>query len=308
MIGLPRQAGILKGMRWLAWRRLRSAVRARMAAQAAGEPEATVDFLCNVCGRDNHQVPLIQVQNREFQSCRHCRSSLRMRSLIYRLSKELFGGVTLPEFPVSKEIVGIGMSDWEGYARSLEQCFAYTNTFYHQPPHLDITDVSEEMAGRADFLLSSDVFEHIPGFALGVRLQECQTPVARQGLLPVHRSVCQDRWAPGNTFPRLHDFRIITTAGKRFLYNRTVEGDERSLTIWCFMVAMAQPWKCACFQRRICCNGLPPPGSVRLRFASTMFLNTAFFGRWIGPCRLWHGRSCGVVVDQSHGNRWVAKR
>ncbi len=216
----------MKGMRWLAWRRLRSAVRARMAAPAAGEPEATVDFLCNVCGRDNHQVPLIQVQNREFQSCRHCRSSLRMRSLIYRLSKELFGRVLpLPEFPVSKEIVGIGMSDWEGYARSLEQCFAYTNTFYHQPPHLDITDVSEEMAGRADFLLSSDVFEHIPGFALGYAFKNARRLLRDKGCFLFTVPFVKT----GGTrehFPRLHDFRIITTAGKRFLYNRTVEGDE----------------------------------------------------------------------------------
>ncbi|MBK7813058.1 MAG: hypothetical protein IPJ52_01480 [Rhodocyclaceae bacterium] len=216
----------MKGMRWLAWRRLRSAVRARMAAPAAGEPEATVDFLCNVCGRDNHQVPLIQVQNREFQSCRHCRSSLRMRSLIYRLSKELFGRVLpLPEFPVSKEIVGIGMSDWEGYARSLEQCFAYTNTFYHQPPHLDITDVSEEMAGRADFLLSSDVFEHIPGFALGYAFKNARRLLRDKGCFLFTVPFVKT----GGTrehFPRLYDFRIITTAGKRFLYNRTVEGDE----------------------------------------------------------------------------------
>lgn len=224
-------------MRWLDWRRLRSAVRARMAAPAAsipaapaapagGEPEATVDFLCNVCGRDNHQVPLIQVQNREFQSCRHCRSSLRMRSLIYRLSKELFGrALPLPEFPVDKEIVGIGMSDWEGYARTLERCFAYTNTFYHQPPRLDITDVPEEMAGRADFLLSSDVFEHIPGFALERAFGNARRLLRDKGCflftVPFVKA--------GDTlehFPRLHDFRIITTAGKRFLHNRTAEGEE----------------------------------------------------------------------------------
>ena len=59
-----------------------------------------VDFLCNVCGRRNHGVPRDQVENREFQSCAHCHSSLRMRSLMYALATELFGSPrVLPAFP-----------------------------------------------------------------------------------------------------------------------------------------------------------------------------------------------------------------
>lgn len=185
-----------------------------------------IDFLCNICGHENHQVPLIHVQNREFQSCRNCHSSLRMRSLIYRLSMELFGrALLLPEFPVNKEISGIGMSDWEGYARALEQHFAYTNTFYHQPPQLDITDIPEKMAAQADFLVSSDVFEHIPGFALERAFANARRLLREKGcfLLTVPFVKTGDT---REHFPHLHDFRIITTGGKRFLYNRTVVGEE----------------------------------------------------------------------------------
>ena len=34
-----------------------------------------VSFICNVCGNENIEVLLAEVENREFQSCRHCGSS-----------------------------------------------------------------------------------------------------------------------------------------------------------------------------------------------------------------------------------------
>jgi hypothetical protein len=72
----------------------------------------TLDFVCNVCGHQNLAVPLEQVQNREYQSCGHCKSSLRMRSVIHALSMELFGkSLVLPEFPDDKTVSGLGMSD-----------------------------------------------------------------------------------------------------------------------------------------------------------------------------------------------------
>ncbi len=190
------------------------------------ERTETVDFVCNVCGRDNQQVPLVHVQNREFQSCRHCRSSLRMRSLVYRLSMELFGkALSLPEFPIDKAVTGIGMSDWEGYAQALAKCFAYTNTFYHQTPKLDITNIPEELTARADFLISSDVFEHIPGFALDRAFANTRRLLRDGGCLLLTVPFVKT----GDTqehFPRLQDFRIISTGDRRFLYNRTAEGDE----------------------------------------------------------------------------------
>ena len=88
----------------------------RTTASAPSAPPAlavsTVDFLCNVCGQQNRDVPLEHVQNRECQSCNQCRSSLRMRSVIYALSMELFGKpLVLPEFPVDKAVSSLGMSD-----------------------------------------------------------------------------------------------------------------------------------------------------------------------------------------------------
>jgi hypothetical protein len=43
---------------------------------------------------------------------------------------ELFGqNLTLANFPVRKDIRGVGLSDWLGYAIPLAKKFDYTNTF-----------------------------------------------------------------------------------------------------------------------------------------------------------------------------------
>lgn len=209
-------------------RRLGRAPAVSLAAPAPppGEPVETVDFVCNVCAGHNAAVPLHHVQNREGQSCRHCHSSLRMRSLVHALSLELFGqSLTLPDFPEDKTIHGLGMSDWEGYANRLAEKFSYTNTYYHTEPFLDITQVPEARFGTQRFLISSDVFEHIPGFALAAAFRNARRLLDDRGFflltVPFVKSgVTQEH------YPRLHDFRIIETAGKRFVYNRTVSGEE----------------------------------------------------------------------------------
>lgn len=213
-------------------RRLAAKVRHDRQATGAMPPPAqapadeTVDFLCNVCGQQNRAVPLIHVQNREFQSCAHCRSSLRMRSVMHALALELYGrALVLPEFPVDKTVAGLGMSDWEGYAQGLAAKFSYTNTFYHTEPRLDITEVPDELTGRQRFLISSDVFEHIPVFALDRAFRNSRRLLRDDGVFIFTVPFVKD----GETqehFPRLHDFRIIETGAKRFLYNQTADGKE----------------------------------------------------------------------------------
>ena len=186
----------------------------------------TVEFVCNVCGQQNHAVPLEHVQNREYQSCSHCRSSLRMRSVMYALSMELFGKpLVLPEFPVDNTVSGLGMSDWEGYAKGLEKKLAYTNSFYHTEPRLDITNVPEEAIGKHRFLISSDVFEHIPVFALDDAFSNSRRLLQKDGVF-IFTVPFTKTGETQEHFPRLYDFRIIETKGKRFLYNRTAEDEE----------------------------------------------------------------------------------
>lgn len=189
-------------------------------------PVEAVDFTCNICGQQNHGRPLIEVQNREFQSCMHCRSSLRMRSVMYALSMELYGqALPLPDFPLDKAVSGLGMSDWDGYAIKLAERFSYTNTFYHTEPRLDITDIPDELVHSQRFLISSDVFEHIPVFALD-RAFANSCRLLQEGGVFIFTVPFVKEGDTREHFPHLYDYRIIETANKRFLYNKSIDGRE----------------------------------------------------------------------------------
>jgi len=122
--------------------------------------EKMIDFQCNICG-NFCQSPLSNL-GREIPSCPVCGSTVRMRSIIHILSTELFGeSIILPEFPYNNNITGIGMSDWFGYATPLAKKLAYINTYYHQEPKLDIKSIEKTLENKFDFIISSDVFEHI---------------------------------------------------------------------------------------------------------------------------------------------------
>ena len=89
----------------------------------------------------------------------------RLRAMIYLLSKELFDKPTcLMDFPNDKSIKGIGMSDAPEYAIPLSEKLDYTNTYYEKEPFLDIYKLSKEQVNSYDFVLSTDVFEHIPPY------------------------------------------------------------------------------------------------------------------------------------------------
>jgi SAM-dependent methyltransferase len=187
-----------------------------------------IDFLCNVCGRRNPGTPLHVVQDREGQSCAFCHSSLRMRSLVHALAAALFGSPrVLPAFPSDKSIRGLGMSDWEGYAQLLAQRLDYVNTFYHAEPRLDIANVPAELLGRHDFLISSDVFEHIPPRDLD-RAFENSRRLLRPGGAFIFTVPFVKEGETVEHFPRLNDFHIVEEGGRRVLRNRTVDGEEET--------------------------------------------------------------------------------
>jgi len=54
------------------------------------------------------------------------------------------------------------MSDLPDVASRLADKFDYTNTFYHQEPSFDVTHPDVRDRGRYDFILSSEVMEHVP--------------------------------------------------------------------------------------------------------------------------------------------------
>jgi SAM-dependent methyltransferase len=126
-------------------------------------PEAefgSLVFKCNICGT-GCCAPVSSL-NREEASCHGCGSTVRMRGVVHTLSIALFEkSMAIEDFPVRKDITGIGMSDWDPYAERLREKFSYKNTFYHKNPRLDITSITKEDEETLDFIISTDVYEHV---------------------------------------------------------------------------------------------------------------------------------------------------
>jgi SAM-dependent methyltransferase len=178
-------------------------------------------FLCNICGTECELPP--QGLTREGSGCAVCHSSMRVRALIALLSEELLGiPMTLVEFPVLKGIRGIGMSDFPELAERLAEKLDYTNTFYHQAPLFDVTRPDPADYGRYDFILSTEVMEHVPppvedAFANLFRMLKpdgllvMTTPYTLGGKTREH-------------FPELHDFALAPLNEKTVLVNRRPDG------------------------------------------------------------------------------------
>ena len=191
--------------------------------QLGQEPE-TVGFECNICGQ-RCLVAIDQLQ-REVASCEACGSSPRARAIIRALSLELFGqNFILRDFPESRRISGLGMTDWEGYAVRLAEKFRYTNTYYHQEPKLDISspEVPESLVQSSDFIISSEIFEHVVPPVR--RAFENTFKLLKPGGVLVLTVPYGTQAETVEHFPDLYDFTIIADTGSYRLENVTRSGD-----------------------------------------------------------------------------------
>ncbi len=131
-----------------------------MFLTSSSSVESPVSFRCNICGGANAR-PRSDF-GREKPSCDTCGSTVRTRGIIHMLSTEILGiGMALPDFPVLKAVRGLGMSDSPDYARRLAEKFDYRNTEYDREPRLDVLDPAPEHLGAYDFIVSSEVLEHV---------------------------------------------------------------------------------------------------------------------------------------------------
>lgn len=179
-------------------------------------------FRCNICGRITPTV-LRWAVYRDFPSCFHCGSTSRVRQIVHALSYELFGkSIPMFSFPKRLDICGCDLSGWSGYASWLASTFNYRNTFYHQDPHLDITAVPDDWVGRFDFVIASDVFEHVvppieQAFAgLRALLKPGGFAIFSVPYLPISKT--EER------YPELYDFHIENDEKGPILINMTRDG------------------------------------------------------------------------------------
>jgi SAM-dependent methyltransferase len=179
-------------------------------------------FRCNICGSPC-PTPVHRCE-RDLASCPVCGSNARWRAVVHVLSTELFGeSLPLAAFPMRPDIVGIGMSDWPGYAVPLAQKMRYTNTFLHTEPLLDVTQPGDEWMGTLDFVISSDCFEHIvpPVSSAFKGLFDLLKPNGFVVFTTPHATDGPTR----EHFPDLHDYTITDGPEGMTLTNRTRRGE-----------------------------------------------------------------------------------
>ena len=186
-----------------------------------------LNYICNICGQ--HAGLNLSSLHREMVSCFTCGSSLRYRAIIQLLSKELFGVSTLlPDFPIKRDIRGIGMSDWEGYSDVLVHKFDYVNTFYDQDPTLDITEINPELEDSLDFLISSDVFEHVaPPISIAFRNAY---RMLKPGGVFIFSAPYKKLGITEEFYPNLYKYDIVLVNDQQVLYNTTRDGRKEVFT------------------------------------------------------------------------------
>ncbi len=179
------------------------------------------NFICNVCGAKN-ALPA-QPFEREAPSCSACGSSVRVRALLRALSEELLGAsLALPDFPRVRSLCGLGVSDAAFYSERLREKLDYRNTFYDREPRLDLMNPAATEFGRYDFVVASEVFEHVPppvelAFANALRL------LKPNGVL-VFTVPYSLELATAEHFPAAGDFGLAQVGGRTVLVSRTSEG------------------------------------------------------------------------------------
>jgi SAM-dependent methyltransferase len=183
---------------------------------------ADVAFVCNVCGCPS-VFQQVHYNNPELPSCTTCRSNVRFRWLVHRLSLKLFDrSIPLPEFPSRKWIKGIGLTDPEPIGTVLAERFTYCNTYLTVAPRLDIR-CDPSPFGELDFLIASEVFEHVEppvaqAFANAARL------LKPSGVLLLTAPWVWD----GNqstAIPELYDWRLGHEESRYVIVNRRPDGE-----------------------------------------------------------------------------------
>jgi SAM-dependent methyltransferase len=194
----------------------------RMFRDGSARKGSRLSFTCNICAEPCQEAPANL--HREAPSCKKCQSNVRFRSVVAALSISIHGtSLTLDEFPPRPDLVGLGTSDWEGYAIRLRRVFGYDNTYYDEQTRLDIVaPIPAALMGSCDFIISSDVLEHVsPPFE--VALTNLRRLLKPGGLL-VLTVPMRPAGSTEEHYPDLHEYTVVPLGDGLVLVNRTQSG------------------------------------------------------------------------------------
>ncbi len=191
-------------------------------------------FRCSICG-----APIVQVgdifPHREEVSCSGCGSTPRFRALISAFMCSKLGLAkesTLISAPRNRSLIGLGMSDAGLYASILTFKFKYTNTFYHQKPFFDVRNPGGAHRAKYDFVISSDVFEHVAASPIDIFLSI--KSILKAGGVLVFTVPYGDNENTIEHYPDLYDYHIEGSGDDRVLVNTTQSGEIQKFANPCF--------------------------------------------------------------------------
>jgi SAM-dependent methyltransferase len=178
-------------------------------------------FICNITGKH------FDLNNNELIHREGCCSfgyNSRFRAICYVFTKLFYGKCKiLCDLEKNKKLKGIGMSD-AGWSDILAEKFDYQNTYYHTFPYLDIYNEEHvKNYNDLDFIVSSDVFEHInvyPG--LNYAFDNLYRMLKPGGILIF--SVPYTHESHKEHYPNLYDYEIKIDNNLMVLHNKTING------------------------------------------------------------------------------------
>ena len=116
-------------------------------------------WLCVICGKRNEW----SAPSREGMICDGCGLTWRNRAVVLAvLRSQGYVGVSLADFRGDYSIVGIGSSEVPALDARLTEKFWFTNSHYHTAPRLDLCAPDAQWKGLANFMICSEVLEHVP--------------------------------------------------------------------------------------------------------------------------------------------------
>lgn len=191
----------------------------------------------------------------------------RFRAICYVFSKIFYGECKIMnDLKENKSLKGIGMSD-SGWAKIFEQKFNYTNTYYHTSPYLDIyNDIHVNNYQELDFIISSDVFEHIDPYPdIQIAFNNLNKMLKKNGFIIF--SVPYTNGKHIEHFPLLYEYKILKgNDGEYYLYNKTIDGKKEIHENLCFHGGPGNVLEMRIFSRDSITNYLEKAGFTDIIF------------------------------------------
>lgn len=222
-----------------------------------------MSFLCNITG---NRFDLNDSEKDRELGCRFG-FNCRFRAICYVFCKLFYGECKImTNLKQNKNIKGIGMSD-SGWATIMKEKFNYINTYYHTSPYLDIYNKEQvKKYTDLDFIISSDVFEHINVFpSVQIAFDNLFSMLKCGGCL-----IFSVPWIYGEHqehFPNLYQYKIEkNNNGEYVLYNTTIDNKKETFYDLCFHGGPGNTLEMRLFSKKSIISFLKKSGFIDIIF------------------------------------------